>query len=95
MDKSGYKGLQESMGGNAGRPPQLDDVDLGYLSLEGHSRQAFLSNSKQESIQAFLERIKAANAEYQAIVVNWDNSISPMLRLRRQSLAFIWCTCLA
>lgn len=64
------------MGGNAGRPPQLDYVDLGYLSLEGHSRQAFLANSKQESIQAFLERFKAANAEYQAIVVIWDNYTS-------------------
>jgi hypothetical protein len=58
--------LSQETGAKARRPPQLDYVDLGYLSLEGHSRQ--------ESIQAFLERIKAANAEYQVIVVVWDNS---------------------
>jgi transposase len=35
-----------------------------------------LANSQQESIQAFLEQIKATNVEYQAIVVIWDNYLS-------------------
>lgn len=49
---------------------------IGFYAIEGHSCQAFLANAKQESIQAFLEQIKAANAEYPAIVVIWDNFVS-------------------
>lgn len=49
---------------------------IGFYAIEGHGCQAFLVDSKQESIQAFLEQIKAANLDYKAIVVVCDNYVS-------------------
>jgi transposase len=46
---------------------------IGFYAIEGHSHQAFLANSKQESVQGFLEQIRAANPGYKAIVIVWDN----------------------
>ena len=49
---------------------------IGFYAIEGHSCQAFPVDSKQESIQEFLEQIKIANLDYKAIVVVWDNYTS-------------------
>lgn len=49
---------------------------IGFYAIEGHSYQAFLESSKQESIRGFLEEVKRANAEYKAIIIVWDNYTS-------------------
>jgi transposase len=49
---------------------------IGFYAIKGHSHQAFLETSNQESIRDFLEQIKTANAEYKAIVIVLDNYMS-------------------
>lgn len=49
---------------------------IGFYAIQGHSIQAFLANSKEGPIQAFLEQIKAANPDYSAIVIILDNYAS-------------------
>jgi transposase len=51
-NKSGYEGLQESMGGNAGRPSQLDDVDLDYLSLLLKKKTCWTTQEARELVKA-------------------------------------------
>lgn len=49
---------------------------IGFYAIQGHGVQAFLANSKEDSIQTFLEQIKAANPDYPAIVIILDNYAS-------------------
>lgn len=65
-----------------GSPAMVKNTDhfksntIGFYAIKGNSRQAFLDNSRKESIQGFLEQIKQANLDYKAIVVIWDNYTS-------------------
>jgi transposase len=49
---------------------------IGFYALQGQSVQAFLENSKEDSVIAFLHEIKTANVGYSAIVVVLDNYVS-------------------
>lgn len=46
---------------------------IGFYALKGQNVQGFLTDSSAESIEAFLENVKAKNTSYQAIVIVWDN----------------------
>jgi transposase len=50
-NKYGYEGLQESRGGNAGRPPRLDEVDLDYLSLLLKEKGCWTTQEARELIK--------------------------------------------
>jgi len=81
------------------RPVMIKNTDhfksntIGFYAIEGHSCQAFLVNSKQESMAAFLEQVKAANSGYQAIVVIWDNYVShksAKVKMAAERLRIYW-----
>ena len=46
---------------------------IGFYAIQGVSVQNFLTNSKEESIIAFLKQVRAANATAKAIVIILDN----------------------
>lgn len=49
---------------------------IGFYAIQGTSVQAFLENSKEDSIVGFLHQIRAANPTYPAIIVLLDNYVS-------------------
>lgn len=46
---------------------------IGFYAIRGESVDGFLENSKAESISSFLEEVRKANEEYQAVVAVIDN----------------------
>jgi transposase len=46
---------------------------IGFYAIQGHSVQAFLDNSREDSILDFLKQVKAAHPGYKAIIVVLDN----------------------
>jgi len=46
---------------------------IGFYAIQGHSLQAFLDNSKEDSILDFLKQVKAAHQGYRAIIIVLDN----------------------
>jgi transposase len=46
---------------------------IGFYAIRGESVEGFLENSKAESISSFLEEVRKANEEYQAVVAVIDN----------------------
>lgn len=49
---------------------------IGCYAMQGTSAQAFLENSKEDSMIGFLRQIRAANETYRAVVVVLDNYVS-------------------